>query len=173
MITALKSYYGGLLCVAWSYDGTFFSTCTLLIGEGKYIITGGEDDLVTLWQWREEKNDQGDEYFCEVVARGEGHQSWVSSVAFDNSYNVNSVYRYPIWIYRWFDFASRFGSVGQDGRLLLWEYDSNPKVKATTTRRDSMGLYIKKVYVPFIEVLMSLVRMIQKVLGWQLVALAK
>lgn len=32
----MQSYYGGLLCVAWSPDG-------------KYIATGGEDDLVSLY----------------------------------------------------------------------------------------------------------------------------
>lgn len=37
----------------------------------------------------------------------------------------------------------RFGSVGQDGRLLLWEYDTNAK-KNASSRRDSMGLYIKR-----------------------------
>uniref|UniRef100_A0A671RYU2 Uncharacterized protein n=1 Tax=Sinocyclocheilus anshuiensis TaxID=1608454 RepID=A0A671RYU2_9TELE len=32
----MKSYFGGLLCVCWSPDG-------------KYIVSGGEDDLVTVW----------------------------------------------------------------------------------------------------------------------------
>uniref|UniRef100_UPI00398F342F WD repeat-containing protein 20-like isoform X2 n=1 Tax=Pristiophorus japonicus TaxID=55135 RepID=UPI00398F342F len=57
---AMKSYFGGLLCVCWSPDG-------------RYIVTGGEDDLVTVWSF----------WDCRVIARGHGHKSWVSVVAFD------------------------------------------------------------------------------------------
>ncbi|XP_037687752.1 WD repeat-containing protein 20 isoform X2 [Choloepus didactylus] len=56
----MRSYFGGLLCVCWSPDG-------------KYIVTGGEDDLVTVWSFVD----------CRVIARGQGHKSWVSVVAFD------------------------------------------------------------------------------------------
>ena len=55
-----RSYYGGLLCVCWSPDG-------------RYIVCGGEDDLLTVWSLSERR----------VVARGEGHKSWVTVVAFD------------------------------------------------------------------------------------------
>ncbi|KAI0528575.1 hypothetical protein KFK09_001117 [Dendrobium nobile] len=79
-----KSYYGALLCCAWSPDG-------------KYILTGGEDDLVQVWSMEERK----------IVAWGEGHNSWVSGVSFDSYWSApnpdgkgeNAVYR--------------FGSVGQ------------------------------------------------------------
>ncbi|KAL2933181.1 putative catabolite repression protein creC [Bienertia sinuspersici] len=89
-----KSYYGALLCCAWS-------------GDGKYILTGGEDDLVQVWSMEDRK----------VVAWGEGHTSWVSGVAFDpywappnsDDSGENSVYR--------------FGSVGQDTQLLLWDLE--------------------------------------------------
>ncbi|CAK8680017.1 unnamed protein product [Clavelina lepadiformis] len=56
----MKSYFGGLLTCSWSPDG-------------RYVVTGGEDDLVTVWS------------FCDkcVIARGSGHRSWVSEVAFD------------------------------------------------------------------------------------------
>nr|CAB3267688.1 WD repeat-containing protein 20 [Phallusia mammillata] len=56
----MKSYFGGLLSCSWSPDG-------------RYIVTGGEDDLVNVWS------------FCEkcVIARGYGHRSWVSEVSFD------------------------------------------------------------------------------------------
>ncbi|XP_041928052.1 WD repeat-containing protein 20 [Alosa sapidissima] len=57
----MKSYFGGLLCVCWSPDG-------------KYIVAGGEDDLVTVWSFLD----------CRVIARGHGHKSWVSVVAFDH-----------------------------------------------------------------------------------------
>ena len=35
--------------------------------DGKYILTGGEDDLVQVWSMEDRK----------VVAWGEGHNSWV------------------------------------------------------------------------------------------------
>ncbi|KAF8395207.1 hypothetical protein HHK36_019150 [Tetracentron sinense] len=92
LICGVKSYYGALLCCAWSMDG-------------KYILTGGEDDLVQVWSMEDRK----------VVAWGEGHSSWVSGVAFDSYWSSptsdnageNAVYR--------------FGSVGQDTQLLLWD----------------------------------------------------
>lgn len=55
-----RSYFGGFLCVCWSPDS-------------KYVVVGGEDDLVTVWSLNERR----------VVARGQGHRSWVSVVAFD------------------------------------------------------------------------------------------
>ncbi|KAF7071411.1 hypothetical protein CFC21_076728 [Triticum aestivum] len=87
-----KSYYGALLCCTWSSDG-------------KYLLTGGEDDLVQVWSMDDRK----------TVAWGEGHNSWVSGVAFDPYWSPpnadgtgeNAVYR--------------FGSVGQDTQLLLWD----------------------------------------------------
>ena len=60
LVGLMRSYFGGLLCVAWSPDG-------------RYIATGGEDDLITLWSFME----------CRVVCRGRGHRSWVGGVAFD------------------------------------------------------------------------------------------
>lgn len=35
--------------------------------DGKYILTGGEDDLVQVWSMEDRK----------IVAWGEGHNSWV------------------------------------------------------------------------------------------------
>ncbi|KAG9444812.1 hypothetical protein H6P81_016152 [Aristolochia fimbriata] len=89
-----KSYYGALLCCAWSPDG-------------KYILTGGEDDLVQVWSMEDRK----------IVAWGEGHNSWVSGVAFD-----------PYWSSPTSDSSEetivyRFGSVGQDTQLLLWDLE--------------------------------------------------
>ncbi|XP_055969684.1 WD repeat-containing protein 20 isoform X1 [Sorex fumeus] len=125
----MKSYFGGLLCVCWSPDG-------------KYIVTGGEDDLVTVWSFVD----------CRVIARGHGHKSWVSVVAFD-PYTTsvdesdpmelsgsdedfqdvlhcgrdragstqsrlskrNSAESRPVSV------TYRFGSVGQDTQLCLWD----------------------------------------------------
>ncbi|CAB1334893.1 unnamed protein product [Coregonus sp. 'balchen'] len=125
----MKSYFGGLLCVCWSPDG-------------KYIVAGGEDDLVTVWSFVD----------CRVIARGHGHKSWVSVVAFDhyttsvedadpmefsgsdedfqdqihfgrdraNSSQSqlskrNSTDSRPVQV------TYRFGSVGQDTQLCLWD----------------------------------------------------
>ncbi|KAH0911991.1 hypothetical protein HID58_035312 [Brassica napus] len=89
-----KSYYGALLCCSWSMDG-------------KYILTGGEDDLVQVWSMEDRK----------VVAWGEGHNSWVSGVAFDSywsSPNTDGSGEHVMY---------RFGSVGQDTQLLLWDLE--------------------------------------------------
>uniref|UniRef100_A0A182MVZ3 Uncharacterized protein n=1 Tax=Anopheles culicifacies TaxID=139723 RepID=A0A182MVZ3_9DIPT len=60
LVGIARSYFGGFLCVCWSPDG-------------KYVVVGGEDDLVTVFSLHEQR----------VVARGQGHRSWVSVVAFD------------------------------------------------------------------------------------------
>jgi len=60
LVASARSYFGGLLCVCWSPDG-------------KYIVLGGEDDLVTVYSFHERR----------VVVRGQGHKSWVSVVSFD------------------------------------------------------------------------------------------
>ncbi|KAJ1443837.1 WD40-repeat-containing domain [Sesbania bispinosa] len=94
LICGGKSYYGALLCCAWSMDG-------------KYILTGGEDDLVQVWSMEDRK----------VVAWGEGHNSWVSGVAFDSYWSSpNSDDNGETIMYR-------FGSVGQDTQLLLWDLE--------------------------------------------------
>ncbi|KAL8986912.1 MAG: hypothetical protein Q9177_003835 [Variospora cf. flavescens] len=80
------SYYGGFICVCWSPDG-------------KYILTGGQDDLVSIWSLSERR----------LVARCPGHHSWVSCVAFDR--------------WRCDERNYRFGSVGEDRRLLLWDFN--------------------------------------------------
>ncbi|KAB2622321.1 WD repeat-containing protein 20-like [Pyrus ussuriensis x Pyrus communis] len=94
LICGGKSYYGALLCCTWSMDG-------------KYILTGGEDDLVQVWSMEDRK----------VVAWGEGHNSWVSGVAFDSYWSSpNSDGMGETVMYR-------FGSVGQDTQLLLWDLE--------------------------------------------------
>ncbi|CAO3621105.1 unnamed protein product [Mucor hiemalis] len=83
-----QSYYGGLFCVAWSPDG-------------RYILTGGQDDLVTIWAFREQR----------IIARCQGHHSWVTGVAFDPWRCDEKVYR--------------FASVGEDAKLILWDFSVN------------------------------------------------
>ncbi|XP_074647500.1 WD repeat-containing protein 20-like [Tubulanus polymorphus] len=126
LVGTTKSYFGGLLCVCWSPDG-------------KYIVTGGEDDLVTVWSFHERR----------VVCRGAGHKSWVNAVTFDcyttstagenvdpgsdfsggsddefnsssrGSNKLNNTKRHSategkITTYR-------FGSIGQDTVMCLWD----------------------------------------------------
>ncbi|KAJ2551879.1 hypothetical protein EV175_003525 [Coemansia sp. RSA 1933] len=80
------SYFGGLSCCAWSDD------C-------KYIVAGGKDDLVTVWSY----------YDRTIVARCQGHESWVRDVAFDPmGHQEENTYRLM--------------SVGEDARLLIWDF---------------------------------------------------
>ncbi|KAI8881923.1 WD40 repeat-like protein [Backusella circina FSU 941] len=95
LLDVYESYYGGLTCVAWSPDG-------------KYILTGGQDDLVTIWAFREQR----------IVARCQGHSSWITDIAFDP-------YRCDEKIYR-------FASVGEDGKLILWDFSVNALHKPKT-----------------------------------------
>ncbi|KAI8815309.1 WD40-repeat-containing domain protein [Cladochytrium replicatum] len=104
LLDTYRSFFGGLLCVCWSPDGRF-------------ILTGGQDDLVTVWAFR-----------GRIVARCQGHHSWVTGVSFD--------------AHRCTDRSYRFGSVGEDTRLCLWDFSVSslhrPKgsaVQAATARR--------------------------------------
>ncbi|KAF4504699.1 hypothetical protein G6O67_008115 [Ophiocordyceps sinensis] len=85
LLHVFNSYYGGLTCVCWTPDG-------------KYVLTGGQDDLISIWSLADSA----------LVARCQGHQSWVSALAFDP--------------WRCDDRNYRFGSVGEDGRLCLWDF---------------------------------------------------
>lgn len=95
----MRSYFGGLLCVCWSPDG-------------RYVVTGGEDDLVTVWSFAEGR----------VVARGHGHKSWVNAVAFDpfttapeGGDRQGDAPEDPPSV------SYRFGSAGQDTQFCLWD----------------------------------------------------
>lgn len=95
------SYFGGFLCCAFSPDG-------------KYLATGGEDDLVSIWSIKRRT----------LIARGHGHRSWVRQVAFD-PWNCDTKFS-----------SYRLGSVGDDGDLLLWDFSSKtlsrPKAQQRT-----------------------------------------
>lgn len=73
------------MCVCWSPDG-------------RYVVTGGQDDLVSIWSLEDSM----------LVARCQGHNSWVNAVAFDP--------------WRCDERNYRIGSVGEDCRLLLWDF---------------------------------------------------
>lgn len=92
-----RSYFGGFLCVCWSPDG-------------KYVVVGGEDDLITVWSFAERR----------VVARGQGHRSWVSVVAFD-PYAAAPGDAEGDGEGREAAHSYRLGSVSQDTQLCLWD----------------------------------------------------
>jgi WD40 repeat protein len=89
--------------------------------DGAYLLTGGQDDLVTIWSFTERS----------IVARCQGHQSWVTCVAFD-----------PL---RCDDKNYRFGSVGEDCRLLLWDFNvgmlSKPRASGRGKRNSVSSRY--------------------------------
>ncbi|ORY53035.1 WD40 repeat-like protein [Rhizoclosmatium globosum] len=87
LLDTCSSYFGGLICCAWSPDG-------------KYVVTGGEDDLVTIWA-----------FGGRIVARCQGHSSWVTSVAFD-PYNCT-------------ERSYRFASVSDDTRICMWDFSAS------------------------------------------------
>ncbi|KAF8077709.1 catabolite repression protein creC [Lyophyllum atratum] len=106
LVDCYASYFGALTCIAWSHDGRF-------------ILTGGQDDLLTIFSPWEQR----------VVARCQGHSSFVSSLAFDDLRCDGRTYR--------------FGSVGEDNKLILWDFSSGalhrPKFQATHHQRMSMS----------------------------------
>uniref|UniRef100_A0A2S2PK39 WD repeat-containing protein 20 n=1 Tax=Schizaphis graminum TaxID=13262 RepID=A0A2S2PK39_SCHGA len=92
LIGMARSYFGGFLCVCWSPDS-------------RYIVVGGEDDLVTVYSISENR----------VIARGQGHHSWVSVVAFDPYTSTPPSMEPCIPGYY------RLGSVGHDTQMCLWD----------------------------------------------------
>uniref|UniRef100_A0A0K0FIJ7 AT02583p (inferred by orthology to a D. melanogaster protein) n=1 Tax=Strongyloides venezuelensis TaxID=75913 RepID=A0A0K0FIJ7_STRVS len=106
LIIQMKSYFGGLLCLDWSPDN-------------RYIATGGEDDMITVFNVNEGR----------IVARGQGHKSWISQIKFDHYMTVTEE---EVTIRRGNKFcrttavnddeiAYRVGSVGFDAHIALWE----------------------------------------------------
>ncbi|RMY77888.1 hypothetical protein D0863_01026 [Hortaea werneckii] len=106
VLDVFRSYYGAILCVTWSPDG-------------RYVLTGGQDDLVSIWSI-------GD---SALVARCVGHESWITDVKFDP--------------WRCDERNYRFGSVGEDCRLLLWDFSvgmlGRPKAMSARNRGTSVS----------------------------------
>ncbi len=111
LLDTFESYFGGFNCVAWSPDG-------------KFLLTGGEDDLVTVWAPREGR----------IVARCQGHTSFVTGVAWDP------------WRWSSEDRTYRFASVGEDCKMILWDFSSAALNRPKTytphqgARRSSVGV---------------------------------
>lgn len=83
------------MCVCWSPDG-------------RYIVSGGQDDLISIWSLEDSM----------LVARCQGHSSWVTAVQFDP--------------WRCDERNYRFGSVGEDCKMLFWDFSVGmlPKPRA-------------------------------------------
>ena len=62
-----------------------------------------------------------------IVARCEGHQSWVSGLAFDPFKSDENVYR--------------FGSVGEDTKLLLWDFSVSALSRPRAVSEDFFFLF--------------------------------
>eukprot|EP00127_Corallochytrium_limacisporum_P005534 Clim_evm51s207 gene=Clim_evmTU51s207 len=94
---AAKSYFGAVYCVSWSPDNI-------------YLAVGGEDDVVTVYDFEDRQ----------LIARGLGHDNWISGVKFDP------------WLCD--DTTYRIASVGFDCKLVLWDFSletlSRPKHQA-------------------------------------------
>ncbi|EME32313.1 Probable catabolite repression protein creC [Galdieria sulphuraria] len=103
ILFSFQSYFGALLCVSWSPDG-------------QYVATGGEDDLVSLWE----------PVTRQLICRMQAHTSFVSAIAFD------------YWLCH--EGHYRLGSAGQDTKLILWDYPGLEPVHVKTQRgsRDSL-----------------------------------
>ncbi len=139
LIDIFPSFFGGLLCSCWTPDG-------------KYIITGGQDDLLSIYSFSNKK----------LIAYCQGHHSFIRDVKIDlkrcelnpafesspspspppqsinggndnNNNNSTDVY-----------YSYRIGSVGDDGRLLLWDFlprtISRPKDKLSSSMNRSISV---------------------------------
>ncbi|EOD39501.1 hypothetical protein EMIHUDRAFT_199980 [Emiliania huxleyi CCMP1516] len=100
LLARLASYFGGLLCVAWARDGA-----------NESVIDGDclQDDLVSVVSFERRA----------VVARAQGHSSWVHHVAFEPAPLQEGKDRPPA--------SHAFASVGADGRICFWEFRADGK----------------------------------------------
>jgi WD40 repeat protein len=92
------SYFGGFSCSKWSPDG-------------QYLALGGQDDSIIIVSLRQRR----------IIYRLEGHHNWVSDLLFlpSGSKNVGDDVGEN-------DDCYRLLSVGEDGRLCIWEIEREP-----------------------------------------------
>jgi WD40 repeat protein len=124
-ILAVTTMQGHLALLLWekevltdvftSYYGGL--TCLAFSPDSRYLLCGGQDDMVSIFSIPERR----------LIGRGVGHHSWVTGLSFDPVISTDRAYR--------------FGSVGDDGRLLLWELSSGTLVmpKQPVSRHDRAG----------------------------------
>ncbi|CAL4086669.1 unnamed protein product [Meganyctiphanes norvegica] len=117
LLGCARSYYGGLLCVCWSPDG-------------RYVVAGGEDDLITVWSFQERR----------VVARGVGHKSWVTVVAFDSYTTIYGGDSDSIDECN--DDTTKHNNYGNDVRGKSNNTTSNPNSNRNSVASDGIGLNV-------------------------------
>ncbi|KAK4686140.1 catabolite repression protein CreC, partial [Tremellales sp. Uapishka_1] len=79
-----------------TFEGYFGGlTCLAWSPDSRFVAVGGQDDLITIFSSRESR----------LVARCQGHTAFVTSIAFDPARADGRGYR--------------FGSVGEDGKVIL------------------------------------------------------
>ncbi|OCF40279.1 hypothetical protein I317_05912 [Kwoniella heveanensis CBS 569] len=84
-----------------TYAGYFGAlNCVAWSPDSRFVAVGGQDDLITIYSARESR----------IVARCQGHSAFVTSIAFDTSRGEARAYR--------------FASVGEDGKLILWDFSA-------------------------------------------------
>ncbi|CDK27406.1 unnamed protein product [Kuraishia capsulata CBS 1993] len=101
----VPSYYGGLLC-------------SEITSDGKYLLVGGEDDFVAIYEFLLSSAQSSFQGTVKLVGRLQGSASWVRGVTIDEFKTTNGI-------------LYRIGSVSDDGRLQLYEFQPRnlPKVK--------------------------------------------
>ena len=71
--------------------------------DGKFIVAGSQDDLICLFQFRGRQ-----------IASFQGHRSWVFL------FNQPTCIAFEEWSCT--DKSYKFGSVGDDGHFLMWQF---------------------------------------------------
>lgn len=99
LATSHASYFGSFLSSAWSTDG-------------RLLLATSCDDLVSVYLPRDGAGFSAGMGRSRLLARCVGHDSSVKNAAWDP--------------YRWKDSdrSYRFGSVGEDGKVCLWDFSS-------------------------------------------------
>ncbi|ODV83250.1 hypothetical protein CANARDRAFT_100865 [[Candida] arabinofermentans NRRL YB-2248] len=117
----IPSYYGGILCLN-------------LTNDGKYLISGGEDDFVSIYEFQMGNFNYNPEHgggSVKLVTRLQGSKSWVRSVDVDY-FKTNNGLLY------------RIGTVGDDGCIRFYEFQPRNLPKIKKLKSSTMNNTIKR-----------------------------
>ncbi|KAH3660460.1 hypothetical protein OGAPHI_007046 [Ogataea philodendri] len=106
----VSSYYGGVLDVLFTRDG-------------KYLLTGGEDDIVSVFEFTNVGLSNTSNGLIKLVVRLEGSRSWVRAINVD-LFKTTSGLLY------------RIGTAGDDGSIRFYEFQPRnlPKIRKLKAR---------------------------------------